>query len=167
MKTTMEKWKKQRKKNQKYRQTLCKRKISRKLRSTDFQTSIRRRDIVLLISCTYSSYPCEWWMVGVVECLDVHSPSHLFISCTWRFPFVVILPELNFQFAFLYSANQSGCGTVLSIFQFSCSNYSEMQKVNRISIGCKTGIWRTAFDSYCFVLGVRASYHPKIRSDNK
>lgn len=170
----MEKWRKQKKNNEKYRQTLCKRNISRKLRFTDFQTSIRR-DIVLLISFTYSSYSCEWWMVGVVECLDVHSPSHLFICCTWRFSSVVILPELNFGSRISPLSKSKRLRHRFEHSQFfmfegkpkETMNYSEMQKENSISIGCKNGIWRTAFDSYCFVVGVRASHHPNIRTDNK
>lgn len=45
-------------------------------------------------------------------------------------------------------------------------NKSEMQKENR-SIRCKTGIWCTVFNSHCFVVGVCASHHSKIKTDNK
>lgn len=166
----------ERKNNGKYRQTLCKRKISRKLHFTDFQMS-NRRDIVLLISSTHSYLiHVNGWMVGVVKCLDVRSPSHLFHSCACRVSFVVILPELKFYFTFLYWANQSGCGTVLSIFYFSCSQRNQW-KNNELKWNaaerdqkhwmCKIGIWRTDFDSEYFVVCVRASHHLKIRTDNK
>lgn len=132
--------------------------------------------LYLLLYKIRISYSCKWVNGWVVKCLDVRSPSHLFHSCACRVSFVVILPELKFYFTFLYWANQSGCGTVLSIFYFSCSQRNQW-KNNELKWNAaerdqkhwmyKIGIWRTDFDSEYFVVCVRASHHLKIWTDNK
>lgn len=128
-----------------------------------------RHDIVLLISSTYSSYSCEWWMVGWLNVLMcVHQ-----VICSFLVLFALLLLSFcqNWTFSSHFAIEQIKA-VVVPFWAFSIYHVrmetkgNKMQKANR-SIECKIRIWRTAFESHCFVVGVRASHHPKIRTDNK